>query len=64
MVVAFYVDDLIFMGSTSKLVEEFKKLMKKKFQMTYLGLMKSFLGLEVVKGKKFSCLKKGMSRRF
>ncbi|XP_027922735.1 uncharacterized protein LOC114180632 [Vigna unguiculata] len=45
--VALYVDDLIFMGSKVELVEEFKEVMKKEFEMTDLGIMKYFLGLEV-----------------
>nr|KYP55970.1 Retrovirus-related Pol polyprotein from transposon TNT 1-94 [Cajanus cajan] len=47
MVVALYVDDLIFTGSNAKLIKEFKEIMKKEFEMTDLGLMKYFLGLEV-----------------
>ncbi|XP_047309787.1 uncharacterized mitochondrial protein AtMg00810-like [Impatiens glandulifera] len=47
MVVALYVDDLIFTGSNTKLIEEFKEVIKKEFEMTDLGLMKYFLGLEV-----------------
>ena len=47
LVVALYVDDLIFMGNSQRLVEEFKAEMKKEFEMTDLGLMKFFLGLEV-----------------
>ncbi|WVZ02572.1 hypothetical protein V8G54_023378 [Vigna mungo] len=47
MVVALYVDDLIFTGSNTKLIKEFKEAMEKEFEMTDLGLMKYFLGLEV-----------------
>ncbi|XP_047331723.1 uncharacterized mitochondrial protein AtMg00810-like [Impatiens glandulifera] len=47
MVVTLYVDDLIFTRSNTKLIEEFKEVMKKEFEMTDLGLMKYFLGLEV-----------------
>nr|KYP69546.1 Retrovirus-related Pol polyprotein from transposon TNT 1-94 [Cajanus cajan] len=47
MVVALYVDDLIFTGSNAKLIKEFKEIMMKEFEMTDLGLMKYFLGLEV-----------------
>jgi len=45
--VALYVDDLIFMGSKAKLLEEFKEVIKREFEMTNLGVMKYFLGLEV-----------------
>ncbi|XP_047339860.1 uncharacterized mitochondrial protein AtMg00810-like [Impatiens glandulifera] len=47
MVVVLYVDDLIFTGSNTKLIEELKEIMKKEFEMTDLGLMKYFLGLDV-----------------
>jgi Reverse transcriptase (RNA-dependent DNA polymerase) len=45
--VALYVDDLIFMGNNYEMIEEFKGTMTREFEMTNLGLMKSFLGLEV-----------------
>lgn len=47
MVVALYVDDLIFTGSNLRLIKEFKEVMKKEFEITDLGLMKYFLGIEV-----------------
>ena len=50
LVVAIYVDDLIFMGDDPEIVEKFKEDMKREFEMTELGLMKSFLGLEVRQG--------------
>ena len=49
--VALYVDDLIFMGSNEKMVKEFKEAMTREFEMTDLGLMKYFLGLEVKQGE-------------
>ncbi|KAK8525370.1 hypothetical protein V6N12_014065 [Hibiscus sabdariffa] len=45
--VALYVDDLIFMGNNDEMIEEFKGTMTREFEMTDLGLMKFFLGLEV-----------------
>lgn len=52
MFVSLYVDDLIFMGNNVELIKEFKRVMKKEFdKMTELGLMKYFLGLEVVQGE-------------
>ncbi|KAJ3686893.1 hypothetical protein LUZ61_016057 [Rhynchospora tenuis] len=45
--VALYVDDLIFMGNNEKMTKEFKEVMTREFEMTDLGLMKYFLGLEV-----------------
>jgi Reverse transcriptase (RNA-dependent DNA polymerase) len=47
LIMALYVDDLIFMGNNSRMMEEFKRAMMKEFEMTDLGLMKYFLGLEV-----------------
>jgi Reverse transcriptase (RNA-dependent DNA polymerase) len=42
-----YVDDLIFMGSSGTMIDEFKRAMKKEFEMTDFGLMSYFLGLEI-----------------
>ena len=47
MVVSVYVDDLLVTGSDEKLVKEFKVEMLKVFEMTDLGLMSYFLGMEV-----------------
>ena len=47
LIVVSYVDDLIFTGDLS--VDEFKKSMKTKFEMTDLGMMKYFLGIEVLR---------------
>jgi Reverse transcriptase (RNA-dependent DNA polymerase) len=47
LVVALYVDDLIFVGSNYKMVDEFKRVMNSEFEMTDLGLMSYFLGLEI-----------------
>jgi len=51
MFVALYIDDLIFMGSSDKMIEKFKGTMIREFEMTDLGLMRLFLGLEVRQGK-------------
>ncbi|XP_040952808.1 uncharacterized mitochondrial protein AtMg00810-like [Gossypium hirsutum] len=45
--VALYVDDLIFMGNNGEMILDFKNRMTQEFDMTDLGLMKFFLGLEV-----------------
>jgi Reverse transcriptase (RNA-dependent DNA polymerase) len=42
LIVVLYVDDLIFMGNNSRMVEEFKGAMMKKFKMIDLELMKYF----------------------
>ncbi|GKD15635.1 putative ribonuclease H-like domain-containing protein [Tanacetum coccineum] len=47
LLVQMYVDDIIF-GSTKKsLCTEFEKMMHKKFQMSYMGELTFFLGLQV-----------------
>jgi len=51
MFIALYVDDPIFTGNNVELIEAFKEVIEKEFKMTDLGLMKYFLGLEVVQGK-------------
>ena len=45
LIVCIYVDDMIYIGIL--MLEEFRKVMKIEFEMTDLGLMKYFLGLEV-----------------
>ena len=47
IVVCLYVDDLIFTGNNPKLLAEFKENMSTQFEMTNLGLMSYFLGIEV-----------------
>jgi hypothetical protein len=48
LIVCLYVDDLIFTGNDLEMFEKFKKSMKIEFEMTDLGLMHYFLGIEVV----------------
>ena len=45
LIVCCYVDDMIYIGKL--IVEEFRTIMKNEFEMTSVGLMKYFLGLEV-----------------
>ena len=47
MIVCLYVDDLIFTGSNPSMFEEFKRVMTKEFEMTDIGLMAYYLGIEV-----------------
>ncbi|KAH9735937.1 hypothetical protein KPL71_017913 [Citrus sinensis] len=47
LIVCLYVDDLIFTGSNPSLFEEFKRVMIKEFEMTDIGLMTYYLGIEV-----------------
>ncbi|XP_073221523.1 uncharacterized mitochondrial protein AtMg00820-like [Cicer arietinum] len=41
-----YVDDLLVTGSSSKAITEFKKIMKDEFEMTDLGKLNYFMGME------------------
>lgn len=47
LIVCLYVDDLIFTGHRLKLVLDFWEAMISHFEMTDLGLMSYFLGIEV-----------------
>ena len=48
LLVCLYVDDLIFTGNDETLFSSFKHSMMKEFDMTDLGRMRYFLGLEVL----------------
>ena len=48
LIVCLYVDDLIFTGNDEIMLKQFKKSMKIEFDMTDLGRMKYFLGIEVL----------------
>ncbi|XP_022843137.1 uncharacterized protein LOC111366657 [Olea europaea var. sylvestris] len=47
LIICLYVDDIIYMGYSSSLIDEFKEHMKNKFEMSDLILLRYFLGLEV-----------------
>ena len=47
IIVCLYVDDLIFTSNNPKLLAEFKESMSTQFEMTDMGLMSYFLGIEV-----------------
>ena len=49
LIVFLYVDDLIFTSNFG--IEEFKSVTKDEFEMTDLGLMRYFLGIEVHQSK-------------
>jgi hypothetical protein len=55
-----YVDDLIYTGSDDAMFNDFKKSMMKEFEMSDLGLMHYYLGMEVVQssGGIFICQRK------
>jgi hypothetical protein len=48
IILVLYVDDLILTGSDSKLLNHVKTSRKNKFEMTYLGFLHYFLGLQVL----------------
>ena len=47
LIVCLYVDDLIFTGNNRSMFEDFKKAMACEFEMTNIGLMAYYLGIEV-----------------
>ena len=47
-IVILYVDDLIFTGNNELMFSEFKTFMLREFDMTDLGRMRFFLGIEVL----------------
>ncbi|KAG7550979.1 GAG-pre-integrase domain [Arabidopsis thaliana x Arabidopsis arenosa] len=48
LLLSIYVDDLIYTGNDATMMEEFKLSMQKEFDMTDLGKMRFFLGIEVL----------------
>ena len=53
LIVSLYVDDIIYTGSSSKLMLEFKTEMMKQYEMTDLGLLHHFLGLGVIQTESY-----------
>ncbi|GKD45674.1 retrovirus-related pol polyprotein from transposon TNT 1-94, partial [Tanacetum coccineum] len=51
LIVSIYVDDLIITGSTLDLIEQFKVSMKSEFEMSDMGEMRFFLGVEVIQSE-------------
>ena len=69
LIVSLYVDDLLLTGNNARLVEDFKQEMMKGFEMTDLGLMTFFLGMEIKQAEHevFICQKKyakGILKKF
>jgi hypothetical protein len=60
LIVSLYVDDLIYTGNDSQMMNAFKESMKNRFAMTDLGRMKYFLGIEVIQSNEgiFICQQK------
>lgn len=48
LIVSIYVDDLLFTGNDEEMLNQFKCSMKREFDMTDLGMMQYFLGIEVI----------------
>ena len=51
LVISLYVDDLLVTRSNTQQVEEFKQKMMHVFEMTSLGLVSFFLGMEIKQSK-------------
>eukprot|EP00253_Pinus_taeda_P018781 PITA_18781 len=51
IILVLFVDDLILTGSDPNLINHVKSSLKKKFEMTYLGHLHYFLGLQVLQSK-------------
>ncbi|GJV94795.1 retrovirus-related pol polyprotein from transposon TNT 1-94 [Tanacetum coccineum] len=47
LIVALYVDDLVFTGNNKKMIEDFKNEMMQKYEMSDLGLPNHFLRMEI-----------------
>eukprot|EP00253_Pinus_taeda_P035202 PITA_35202 len=47
LIVVLYVDDVIFPGNDDYLIKNFKSVMKEEFEITDMGLLRYFLGIEV-----------------
>ena len=60
IIVSVYVDDLIFTGDDANMLFDFKKSMMREFDMSDLGKMRYFLGIEVLQnsGGIYICQKK------
>jgi len=60
LIISLYVDDLLVTGNNTSFVEKFKQEMMEVFEMTDLGLMTFFLGMEIMQDEHevFICQKK------
>ena len=63
LLVCIYVDDLIFIGNNPSMFQDFKNDLSKEFDMTDIGLMAYYLGIEINKWRmEFSFLNKPMQK--
>ncbi|KAL8148001.1 hypothetical protein AgCh_005364 [Apium graveolens] len=51
LIIGVYVDDLLITGTDIKLIEEFKEQMNHNFEMSDMGLLSYYLGIEVKQGE-------------
>lgn len=51
LIVGVYVDDLLVIGSSVAMINEFKKRMNERFEMSNLGKLSYYLGIEVSQSK-------------
>ncbi|GJR92333.1 retrovirus-related pol polyprotein from transposon TNT 1-94 [Tanacetum coccineum] len=60
LIVVLYVDDLVFTGNNKNMIEDFKNEMMQKYEMSDLGLLNHFLGMEIYQdeGGVFICQEK------
>ncbi|KAK4398009.1 Retrovirus-related Pol polyprotein from transposon RE1 [Sesamum angolense] len=60
LIISLYVDDLIYTGNNEKMIQDFKEDMMKTFEISDLGLMHFFLGIEINQEKEgiFICQRK------
>jgi len=47
LLIALYIDDLVYTCNSMKMIENFKIEMTKKYKITYFGLLQHFLGIGV-----------------
>eukprot|EP00253_Pinus_taeda_P034774 PITA_34774 len=52
LIVVLYVDDVIFTSNDDQLIKNFKSVMKEEFEMTDMGFLRYFLGIEVDQNEK------------
>eukprot|EP00253_Pinus_taeda_P016890 PITA_16890 len=52
LIVVLYVDDVIFTDNDDQLIKNFKSVMKEEFEMTDMGFLRYFLGIEVDQNEK------------
>lgn len=64
MIIAVYVDDLLVTGSSNLMIEDFKRQMNQNFEMSDMGKLSYYVGIEVDQGKGYIELKQtGYARK-